>query len=226
MPTTIMGLLIIVFVILPGIPANSIYMIFIGSDWRVTEWEKISKTVGFSLIGVILYICIASIFNFPQPIYLIPSTFSGSSFNESSLIKIAIPLVFHFLSSCIVALLAVFVVKLIYKWSPSTPYPSVWDEFIRTDVLSHWVVVRLQNGEAFTGYIKNADTSVKKEERDIILAEPAFYCEGDYYEVLPYQQLFLSSEIISSIAVVYNKQLDNRIIPVGSRIETKEIDDA
>lgn len=223
MPDTVIGLVILLFAVLPGVPAYSIYKTFYGSDWRETDWEKVIKVVIFSLAGIIMYTLVSALVKLPPPIYIIPSTFEPSTFGVTSLLPIALSLTGHFISSILVAILAVLATRFIGRWTPSTPYPAAWDDFIRQDVQGHWIVVRLTNREAYAGYIKNADISVSQSERDIVLAEPAIYNEKEKnYKTIPYQQLFLPASMISSIATVYNPKSDERITSIGSNLFPKE----
>lgn len=227
MPGTIIGLIILLFAVLPGVPAYSIYKTFFGSDWRETEWEKVIKVVIFSLSGIIVYVMVSALVKLPSPIYIIPSTFNPDTFGVASLLPIALSLTGHFISSLLIAIIAVLVTRFIGRWTPSTPYPAAWDDFIRQDVQEHWVVIRLANSETYAGYIKNADVSVSQSERDIVLAEPALYSEKEKnYKTIPYQRLFLPASMISSIATVHNPKSDERITKIGSSLFTEDIDNA
>ena len=223
MPTTIVALIIIIFAVLPGVPARSLYKTFIGTNRRETEWEKIISVISFSLIGLIVYTIIESIFHLPYPIYVMPSTFEPNSFGSSSLLPIAESLIGHFISSIIVAIFTIFVLRLASKWSSVTPYPTTWDDFVRIDVPNHWVVVRLTNGDTYAGYLEFVEKSNDQDERDIVLAEPAKFIEEEkIYKAIQYQQLFLPASIICSIAVVYDPDIDKRVTQVGSTLFLEE----
>ena len=113
------------------------------------------------------------------------------------------------------------------KWTPTSPYPAAWDDFIRIGVQKHWVVIRLTNGEAYAGIIQYVDTSVNQRERDIVLLEPAIYLEKKQtYKVIPYQHLFLPAALISSVAVVYDPNVDKRITQIGLNLFLEEKNDA
>jgi hypothetical protein len=227
MPTTVVALIIILFAILPGVPAHKIFRAFIGTDWRETDWEKIISIIGFSTGGLLIYTIISSFTRLPLPIYVVPSTFDSTSFGTSSLLPIAASLSGHFVSSALAALLTALGIRFVARWTPTSPYPAAWDDFIRVDVQKHWVVVRLTNGEAYAGIVKNVDISVSQAERDIVLAEPAKYMEKENnYKVIPYQQLFLPAALVFSIAVVHNPEIDRRITTIGSTLFSKEVDNA
>jgi len=226
MPDTIIGLIILLFAVLPGVPAYSIYKTFFGSDWRETEWDKIITVVIFSLLGIVTYIIVSTIIRLPSPIYIIPATFNPDTFGVASLLPIALSVTGHFVFSILIAIVAVLITRFFGRWTPSTPYPAAWDDFIRQDVQRHWVVVRLTNNEAYAGYIKNADASVSQSERDIVLAEPALYSEKEKnYRTIPYRQLFLPASMISSIATVHDPDSDKRITKIGTNLFTEDVDD-
>lgn len=220
MSNTFAELIMLIFLVLPGIPAYIIYKNCFGADWRETQWDKIVNIGLFSLAGIIAYVLISENSIFPPPIYLIPSTFETGTFGVTSLKPIALSLTGHFILSTLIAFIAVGIVRSLGWLTPSTPYPSAWDDFIRKDVQGRWVVVGLVNNEAYAGYIKNADVSVSQAERDIVLAEPALYNEQEKsYKTIPYQQLFLPANMISSIAAVYDPQKDGkRIMQIGQNL--------
>jgi len=227
MPTTVVALIIILFAVLPGVPARNIYKKFMGSDWRETEWDKVINIIGFSLGGVVVYIIVTSFTKLPSPIYLLPSTFDTASFGVSSFLPIALSMLGHFIFSALVALLAIAGMQVVGRWTRTSPYSAAWDDFIRVDVQGHWVVVRLVNGEAYAGFIENVDTSVKQAERDIVLVEPALFSEKDNnYKAISYQQLFLPADMITSIAVVHDPEIDERITQIGFNLFPEEVSNA
>lgn len=111
--------------------------------------------------------------------------------------------------------------KTLGRWSLfQSPYPAVWDEFLRSYAPKHWVVITLTNSDVYAGFIKSADKSVALSERDIVLAEPAQYDEEKKtYIALRYQYLFLPATMVSLIAVVYRSDTDSgRVTEVGKPI--------
>lgn len=97
--------------------------------------------------------------------------------------------------------------RLLGRWLPV--YAGAWDDFVRLCVPEHWVVVSTNNGDTYAGMVRTADVSVKQDERDLVLIEPAQYKDAENnYLVLPYQSMFLSATIISSIAVVHDPERD------------------
>lgn len=226
MPDTIASLMIYLFAFLPGVPAYLIYKANFGADWRETDVQKVIKVVLFSISGIIIYVFASEYLHLPSPIYLLPATFDSDSFSVKSFMPIALSLSGHFISSIVVAIIIVAIIKLIRKRTSSTPYPAAWDDFIRNEVENHWVVIRLINGEAYAGYIFYADISTNQSERDLVLAEPALYNEEKKnYKIIPYQRLFLPSNMISSIAVAYDPNIDKRISTIGSNLFSEDKND-
>jgi hypothetical protein len=214
MPTTITGLLIIVFAILPGLVAYYIYAMFLGSDWRITEIEKISRIILFSVIGLFFYVIFASIFKLQQPIYVVPETFE-TKFSTDTLSQIAFPYFGHFFFSALIAWLAGFLPQKISKTASITLFPSVWDVFVHQYISHHWVIVKTTNGEAYLG-ILTAECSVSSAERDIVLKEPALHQNDNNYCVLPYQHIFIPASLVSTVATLYDKDIDKeRLTTIG-----------
>jgi hypothetical protein len=89
MPTTIIALGIIVFAILPGVPAYHLYKLFIGTDWRESFADKTLGVLGYSVGGLLIYSLISYFINLPFPIYVIPNTFSPGIFDQLIILPIA-----------------------------------------------------------------------------------------------------------------------------------------
>lgn len=225
MPTSMTSLVIVLFAILPGIPAYSIYKMLLGQNWRDSDWEKIAKILLLSLAGVIAYVIFARYLVLPMPSYLIPTTFEIDSFGSSNLFPIAISLLGHFSFSVLSALAVVSFLRLLSKWVPSSLYPSAWDDFIRSHVPDHWVVISLNNGEAYAGFLRSVDASVNQSDRDLVLREPAHYkaTKGNY-EVTSFQDMFIPAGLISSIATVHDPAMDKRITSIGNSLFPEELD--
>lgn len=223
MPTTITMLVIIIFAILPGIPAYLIYKAMNGFDWRKNDWERITLIIGFSLLGLILYTIISGITILPEPIYVIPSTFSQYNFQIETLYLIAFSLLGHCVASLIIGIIWVYSVRFITKHTQVSALPSAWDYYVFCCIPNHWVVVTLTNDESYAGILEYTDTAVCQGERDVILREPAKYNgKLQNYEVLSYQHLYLPSNLIFSIATLTDKEKDNRINKIGTVLFQKE----
>lgn len=217
MPTTVEALLVIVFCILPGMLGEGVYRRLIGADWREQQWHRILHTIGFSVWGLVLYLIVCSWFDVPLPSYVFPTTFRAMPLGRDQLTTMALALGGHSLGSALAGLVGAGIVHAINRWTLATGYPDSWHRFVRSYVARHWVVIRLENGEAYAGMIERADTTVCQNERDVVLAEPAqFLEEKENYISLPYQYLFLPGALIASIAVVHDRDLDARVSEVGS----------
>lgn len=220
MPSTITAIFIIIVAIFPGVLGNKIYQIVVGHDWRNKEFQIVLRLVGFSVIGAVIYSIVADLISFlPLPIHLIPDTYSHLTDSPKSILTIVYPYLGHLAGGFVAGLLAAWSILLLAKISSSTAYPGAWDDFIRKHVSKHWVIIGLKNGDVYAGKIKSADLSVSKNDRDIVLEEPCLFKKDiNNYESLNYQYIFISSENLYSLAVVYDSSLDTRLIPVGEAL--------
>jgi hypothetical protein len=147
--------------------------------------------------------------------------FRSGAINPDNVHLLFLPYFGHCVGATLIGLLAAVSRKMLARWSLfQSPYPAVWDEFLRSYAPKHWVVITLTNGDVYAGFIKSADKSVASSERDIVLAEPAQYTEEKKtYIALGYQYLFLPATMVSLIAVVYNSDIDReRVTEVGKPI--------
>jgi hypothetical protein len=218
MPSTISGLLVILFAILPGLPGDNLYQRIIGSDRREQQWQTVFRIIGFSLGGLILYVLAGSMVNAPLPIYISPVTFENFILERKILQDISISLTGHLFFSSLVGILVSQLVLLLNRLSRVSDVPDTWDKFASKYVEKHWIIVKLNSGQSYAGILDRADINVEQKERDIVLKEPAMYYEskGNYY-ALPYQYIFVSGSIIASVGVVSNSD-DLRITSIGSPI--------
>ena len=217
LPTTLSGLMIFVFAMIPGLPGESIYKLLIGAHWQEKEWWSILRIIGFSTTSLVLYIIIANIFNFPMPIYIFPNVFSHTVFTVNSILPLSISYMGHIFMSIIVGCIASYGRRCLSRWFFLPVYPSAWDEFVRSSVPGHWVVVTLDNGDVYAGKLETANINIEETNRDIILEEPALYTDQCKYVASSYQYLFLSGSMISSIAAVSNSK-DSRSTKIGDSI--------
>ena len=219
MPTEISSLLILLLAVLPGIPGERIFVRFTGSNWREKEWESIIRVLIFSVLGLIIYSTLASLLKLPDPVYIFPSTFNTQNIDSINLSTISIAYLGHWLSSALTGLIFGYISHLISIKVPSLIIPSSWDIFIRKQVPNHWVIVSLINDNKYAGILSVVDSSVGPSERDIVLEEPAVYIElNNNYKALQYKSIFLPASLISSIAVVHDPDLDQRITQINTFI--------
>ncbi len=219
MPDSIVGVLIIIIAIFPGFIGDYIYRILVGVDWREKELRGIIRLVGFSVVGVTLYALVAELFKLPPPLHIFPATFSSISIDHANLSKIFIPYFGHLIGGSLSGLLSALGAKLLAKYSSHSAYPTAWDDFIRSYVQGHWVVLGLESGDVYAGKLRIADISSATDERDLVLEEPALYNpETKEYVATSYQYLFIKSKNLYSIAVVNEPESDKRIIPIGQTL--------
>jgi len=211
--------LILIIAVLPGVPGDKVYRMLLGSDWREEQWQRIVRLVGFSVVGLALYSVIGSLVGAPAPIYLSPNRVV-EAFEQPDLIPpLFIALLGHFAGSGLAGLGGAMLARGIVRWTSLTLFTSAWDHFVDQWVPEHWVVVRLDSGETYGGILALADTSVREEERDLVLEEPAEFDEKKAeYVSLNYQHLFLPGRLISSVAVVHDPDIDTRVTSTGKPI--------
>lgn len=214
MPDTFDALLVILFAILPGIPGNTIYNKMAGTNWREEQWRTVVRILGISLGGLILYIIVGSLVNAPLPSYISPETFANFVLERTALVQMSVAFFGHFVGAVIIGYVGARATQKLDEWTRSSEFIDSWHEFVSVHANKHWVVVSVKGGAAYAGYIKMADTNVKAAERDLILAEPAFYVkEQNKYLSQPYNYLFLPGKMIDSIAI-YSKSSDKRVTPI------------
>jgi hypothetical protein len=223
--TALLGLVIILIAIFPGILGNKIYQSIIGLDWRDSETKIIFRLAGFSVAGVVLYSIVSDLVYFiPPPIHLIPGSYKSISVSPDNLYQIIHSYVGHLMGGAVAGILGALCIILLSKISSVNAYPGSWDFFIRKLAPEHWVLIGLNNGDIYAGKISSADLSVSKDERDIVLEEPCIYVENDRnYMSLNYQYMFISSSNIYSIIVINDPDKDKRLIPIGDYLFKGEV---
>jgi small nuclear ribonucleoprotein (snRNP)-like protein len=223
MPTTLAGMLVLLFVALPGVPGEKIYRIMVGANWRDQPWQKALRLLGFSFFGLAIYTVVASWLAAPLPGYLTPDQLAAALSDSRSTPPLFLSFLGHFLGSAITGLTVGFSIRSLRRAATMTPFYSAWDHFIYVCVARHWVLVSLKNGEAYAGILELADTSVALGERDLILEEPAIYDEEkEVYIALGQQYLFIPGDTISGMAAVYDPSIDTRETTVGEAVFGKE----
>jgi hypothetical protein len=225
MPTTVEALLVLFFAITPGIPGDKMYRALVGADWRQKDWESILRLLLISALGLALYSISAKKWGWPAPIYVTPETFRSGGISPSNLYLLFVPYIGHLVGATFAGLLVGGGQRLLLTFYPfRSLYPAAWNQFIRSCVHTggsgRWVLVTLNSGDVYVGFVTAADISVAANERDIILGEPAKYDEQQKnYLALPYQQIFLPASLVTQIAVLYDPGVDTkRLTPVGKPI--------
>lgn len=205
---------------MPGLAGEVLYRTSAGSDWREPEWRKVARVIWVSAGGLVLYIllswCIAFL---PSPLYVQPAALASASLSKSVFGHLALAYVGHTICAVIVGYAGGFIARILVSRMSLSPYPDTWDRFVNVLVPEHWIIVTLKSGETYFGQLKRADISVKEDERDMVLEEPALYDdEHKTYRSLPYQYLFLPGALIGSVAVQYDPKIDSRMIPPGQTV--------
>jgi hypothetical protein len=208
-------LIIALFALLPGVPAEWYYRLLVGIDWREDKWARTLRLLGFSTFGLALYIAVAPILRAPQPSYILPKDIQ--LIGISDLPKLAIAFLGHVVGSVVIAVATAFMATASSRLARRVAYVTAWDRFVNVSMPHRWVVVALQSGEVYAGYVEAADMSVAAAERDILLREPALFSETDQsYRALEYGALFLVGSSIASVGVLYDPQRDERMVDPGA----------
>lgn len=213
-PSSIAALVVAVFAILPGLPGEKVHQLLVGMDWREDKWQRTLRILFFSVVGLALYATFAPILRTPAPTYILPRTLQ--SVDANGLTTMGAALLGHVLAATMAGLLGGLFTRVLAIFISRSAYSSAWDHFVNACVKQHWVVVGLETGHAYLGYIDVADISVAGAERDIILREPAAYDEQlQRYRATPYQSLFFPGSIVSSVGVVTDPRIDKRVTSPG-----------
>ena len=219
MPTTAAAALIVVLAVLPGLLGEKVFNVLVGSDWRQKEWRSVLRLIGFSAAGATVYAVAATAFSWPSLIHLVPKTYDDIQSGTVEINSIFLPYAGHVAGGLVAGLAAASGVLLLGKVSPRSPFPSAWDDFVRTYSAERWVIVGLKNGDVYAGRIANADMSAPANERDLVLAEPClFNLKTGHYVALNYQYMFIAAESLYSIAGIYDQTKDSRLVRVGDSL--------
>lgn len=221
MPKTVGVLVILLLAVIPGFPGERAYASFVGLDWREDRIWRLVRILLFSVAGLVLYIAVAALMSLPLPFYVVPQRVTALVVND--LPSAAAVFTGHALCAFLVGIGTAFSERKLAEWTGSTTHVDVWDDFVNGFAPDHWVIVKLANGRTFAGILEGADTEARREERDIILTEPALYDEEKQAFISEqYQHLYLPAALISSIAVYHDPEQDSRITPVNQPLFTDE----
>lgn len=220
-PSTIAALVIAALGVLPGVPGEKCYRLLVGGDFREETWSRVLRLIGFSVFGLVLYIASTRLLRLPFPPYLLPDAFQRLT--PATAYDSAIALLGHFVGSALAGGGAALAIRTVDHLAWRTAYGSAWEHFISVSIHSHWVVVGLQNGESYAGYVDVADSKLYSADRDVILLEPARYDVGEKrFRATEYQAMFLPGAMISSIATVSELGTDQRLTKPGEDIFVSE----
>lgn len=192
-----------------------VHRLLVGIDWREDKWARTLRLLGFSTFGLALYAAVAPLFGAPLPLYVQPGTLQKLSSADFS--RLSSAFLGHVIGSVLVAVLTALAAPLIRRLSRRIAFVTAWDRFINVSAARRWVVVALQSGDVYAGYVEAADTSVAAAERDILLREPARYFEVErVYRASEYSALFLVGSSIASIGAIADPERGDRKIAPGT----------
>ncbi len=209
MPSSVNALLIVIFSIVPGFPGEKIYQHIVGLELREKDWQRITRMIAFSLGGIALYTIGNWILGQPLPSY----SFTTDIYQQKAWLSTSGTLVGHTLCATLVGGIAAYISRSLNRLLPSTCNDDAWHEFVRSSTQNHWIIVSLRNGDRYLGMLKRANTPINRDERDIVLEEPAKLDQGRYIG-LPYQHMFLPGAMISAVATLYDPEIDRRTYPI------------
>lgn len=217
MPENLLGLMVLLLTILPGLLGERIYRSLVGVDWREKDWRTVLRLLGLSVSGVTMYALAAAPAHLPPPTHLFPSTYIAAASAPNALAwSVFLPYAGHLLGGTVAGAIAALGSRFLGRFSSKSVHPSAWDDFIRRSAPGHWVTVGLTNGEVYAGRVGFADVGVASAERDLILEEPALYSsETGEYTATSHQHLFISAANLASIATYYEPNKDSRTVPPG-----------
>jgi len=212
MPSTINGLLVFLFALIPGVPGETVYSNVAGLNWRENRLRRVIRIIIISLAGLMCYILVddlgnhLGLFDLVDPIYVMPSMLAEGVSRET-VSSITLAYLGHVMCSTTIG------VGLAYGWDyvasriQKTTYPSAWADLVDDHAPGHWVVITLKDGETWAGMIETADTNVPSEDRDVLLREPALYDENQGgYVVSQHQHLYLPADLVKSVAAVHDEK--------------------
>ena len=220
MPTSLTTLLIAVLGVLPGVPGDQCYRVLMGRDWREDRWQATLRLLGFSVTGLAIYCAFAPHLKLPLPPYVVPGKLENVT--SAVLNEIGVALLGQTIAGVLAAVIAAGALRLVAR----TSYLAAWDHFVNVSIRNRWVVVAMKSGESYLGYVGFADTSVKAEERDLVLHEPArLDVAAGTYIALDYSSVFVLGSAIASIGAVADPH-DRRNIPAGTVVSASGGNDA
>ena len=203
MPTSIATATVLALAVIPGALGAYVWSLLNGQDWREKDWQAAMRYVGFSVIGLGVYVFSALWLHLPPAVHIIPSTYTSPTLSTTSLPGIFLPYFGHIVCSALVGAVAAVGHRVICIVTGSSPQPSTWDHFLKNAVPNHWVVVTLKSGDVYAGYVQTAEESAPTSERDLILRAPAKYDDAaKNYCVTSLQDLFIPADLIQNIGTV------------------------
>jgi len=160
MPSTLSGLMVAALLGLPGLLGEAVYRRWVGVDWREKEWLSVLRVITFGVLGLAVYVLMATALHLPEPRHVFPWAYEQARLESTPLWLLALPLLLHALCSLLVGFVTALAGVVIARWSGTTRSPSAWDEFVRRILPGHWVIVGLRSGESYSGRLIHTDLSV------------------------------------------------------------------
>jgi hypothetical protein len=213
------------FGLIPGVPGEALYSSIVGLSWRENQIRRVTRILVISITGAILLVLTGNLFSYlgmnilMEPLHLMPNRLA-KGIGEA----MATDLSLAYLSHVAFSTFSGAVIGIGWDWCArrisQRSYPSAWESLVTNHSRDRWVVVTLKDGSSYAGVIESADSNVHRENRDMLLKEPAQYNEKiEAFVATRHLYLFLPAELIRSVAVVYDKDEDSeRRTTVGEAI--------
>lgn len=218
------GALIFVLGVIPGVPGESLYSLIVGINQRQSHLRRVTRTLLISAMGLILYVLVGDflasvgIRAFTRPFHVMPSSFQ-ESLGSGDVSVLAWAYVGHILFSTIAGGIVAGGWHKLAQMLDGQSYPSAWNALIETNTKNRWVVVNGTDGRSYAGIIDTADTDVQRENRGLLLREPARHDpERGGFVATRFQYKFLPAELIRSIDVLAKPTEDERATQAGQKV--------
>lgn len=202
--------------LLPGWPGNAIYEMLVGVNRREKDSRAFLRALLFSVIGLVVAILAFDAMGGTLPLAVLES----QSGRQAQLLALAQLYLLQFLFAALAAVATAVTLRAARPFMPDAAVRESWDWFVQDDAKERWVVVSLESGRAYAGKLKGADVRVDEKDRDLRLAEPAQYRDGNYFS-LPYSTMFIPARLVSSLAVVHDPA-DVRVTAVNQPLFSQE----
>jgi hypothetical protein len=219
------GILFFVVAVTPGVFGETLYSKYVGKSATEDRLRRVTRTIIISAGGLILLMVTELFLNdigIPvtlDPMHLAPGRypegFSMEGFEKEIDVAIIGAYAAHAVSATVVGgIIAVGWDHLASRFNDFS-YPNAWDS-VTDQARGRWVVVSTEGRKSFLGVIDTVDTNVPRNSRDILLEEPAQYNEDHgVYVAMAFKSLFIRSELITSVSVLYDPAEDERVTKVG-----------
>lgn len=194
------NILTVILVLMPGIPGDWIYRLMVGSGWRDSTFDRVTRVLFLSVLGFSIYSFAAERSCLPAPTHAL-GLGVGSSHLDVAAGFIGWGWIGHLVTTAVLGISSALLIRSVSSVLPVT-YADSWDEFVKSHVPEHWVEVRTGDGSLLVGVVAFAATGVRPAERDVILADPYIRDADGALIRMGYDHVFLPADVIESIVTI------------------------